>query len=526
MRNEVCLIFNLLICLMGLWTFPTYGESPIPWKQAVPEPVFDKNTGFVELYWKAMELAHDHIREKEGLPQSPYMDEAFSEQDDWIWDTCFMVQFCKYAPSLFPGIQTLQNFYAPMHAGVKSSGRIHILDNPPLFAWTELEYYKLTGDKEHLSTLLHKHQYLQKHFTWFDTVQPGYKLPHSPTAPPVCLKRVPLGYHWEGGRSGMDNTVRGRKGLKARQSRPNNPKMLWIDAIGQQGLSALSIARLARELGDDALEKKYMAEYEKLKKLVNTYYWNEDDGIYYDIHVDTKEHIKVITPASFWPMLAEMCSNKQAERMINLVKDPKLLGGKVPWVTLARNDADFNADTGNYWRGSVWLPTAYMGIKALQKYGYYQLADQNSEDILNHMLKTYRDYKPNTIWECYGPSRAEPAKHGNKIVRPDFCGWSALGPISLFIENVLGFHHIDAPKRRIDWRLYQATQHGIRNLRFGNIATDIMYNGKDEVNVRSNLPYTLTINGVARNITKGRTIIRIETEQSPAGDVLKVAPEE
>ncbi len=53
-----------------------------------------------------------------------------------------------------------------------------------------------------------------------------------------------------------------------------------------------------------------------------------------------------------------------------------------------------------------------------------------------------------------------------------------------------------------------------------------MYNGKDKVNVKSNLPYTLTINGVAQNITQGRTIIRIETEQSPAGDVLNVAPEE
>ena len=33
-------------------------------------------------------------------------------------------------------------------------------------------------------------------------------------------------------------------------------------------------------------------------------------------------------------------------------------------------------------------------------------------------------------------------EHG-RIVRPEICGWSALEPIALFIENVFGFSQTD-----------------------------------------------------------------------------------
>ena len=283
-------------------------------KTHVPHVIFKKKPGYVELYWKAWEYAYDHIKTKAGLPQPRYMDEAFSDSDNWIWDTCFMVHFTKYAPDLFPGIESLKNFYAPMHAGFKSPIAIHILDNPPLFAWSEWEHYHLTRDIQHVKKLLYDNQYLQKHFKWFDTVQPGYVLPHSPTRAAVRLRRIEHGYYWEGGRSGMDNTVRGKTSIKAKRARPNNPKMLWVDAIAQQGLSALSIAHLAREIGDSDLEKQFQDEYEKLKDIVNELYWNEEDGIYYDIHAESKKHFKVKTPASFWPMLAEMCSKEQAKK--------------------------------------------------------------------------------------------------------------------------------------------------------------------------------------------------------------------
>nr|MCR5325704.1 alpha,alpha-trehalase [Bacteroidales bacterium] len=168
---------------------------------------------------------------------------------------------------------------------------------------------------------------------------------------------------------------------------------------------------------------------------------------------------------------------------------------------------------GNYWKGSVWLPTAYMGIKALEKYGYYKEADETAEAILEHMWQTYAQYEPHTIWECYNPTKPEPAskKEGTKnvkAVKADFCGWSALGPISLFIENVLGFYDVDASAAIVRWNLHQNCRHGIKKLSFGGITTDIIYdNGK--VRVRSNKPYTLYINGKEYAVRRGVTSIRL-----------------
>ncbi|MDP4204903.1 MAG: trehalase family glycosidase [Bacteroidota bacterium] len=472
----------------------------------VPEPILEDDIELIELYNKAWELAYKHIKYQSGLPQSPYMDEAFDDSTIWIWDTCFMVHFCKYAPQVFPGIQSLNNFYVPLHDHEEISLRICIPDNPPLFAWTEYEYFKLTGNKDHLKSLLYDKQYLQKHFDWFNKIKPNAVIAHSA---PVCLEKRELGYKWEGGRSGMDNTPRGRKGVSAAEERPNNPDMLWIDAIAQQGLSALYISRLFERMNDKKNAIIWKRHYRKIKDLVNRYYWNEKDGIYYDINEKTLAPIKVITPASFWPMFAEMCNKQQAEKLVMHLRNNNELGGVVPWVSLAREDADFHSD-GHYWRGSVWLPTAYMGIKALEKYGYHKLAYDSASQIVNHMLETYKNYSPHTIWECYNPNEPKPAQtaNGEETVRPDFCGWSALGPISLLIENILGFYNIDSDQKIVSWSLNRKDRHGIKNLRFGNIATDIVYSD-NSITIQSNEAYTLKINDKPYPINPGKQSFKL-----------------
>ena len=71
------------------------------WKKQLPMPVFDERSEYVSFYMNAWELAFDHIKSIEGMPQNPYMDEAFCDTQIWIWDTCFMSHFCKYARDVF-----------------------------------------------------------------------------------------------------------------------------------------------------------------------------------------------------------------------------------------------------------------------------------------------------------------------------------------------------------------------------------------------------------------------------------------
>lgn len=462
-------------------------------KSKIPEPVFDENPELVDFYWVAWELAWDHVRHGANIPQSPYMDEAHWKDTIWIWDTCFMVHFCKYAPSTFPGIESLNNFYEPMHADKPTSLFIHHPDNPPLFAWTEYEYYKFTNDKKRLNQILKKYQYLQKHFDFFENAIPGTKLPYAGS--PLSLKKEEYGYRWRGVQSGMDNTPRGRGDYDS---------ILWLDALAQQGLSSYYIAKIAQEIGEEGLAEQFSETYENIKTIMNTYYWSEKDQIYYDISVsDPSVHVEVKTPAAYWPMLAMMCDEKQAESLKDHVDDASVFGGSVPWPSVSRDDPDFEPK-GMYWRGGVWLPTAYMGIKALEKYGYYDTANRTAYDLVNHMYATYKNFEPLTIWEAYSPTETKPGtmKKNQNFSRKDFCGWSALGPISLFIENVLGFHRIDAVHNKIEWNLHHNSRHGIQRLKFGDITTDIMYEN-NMITVKSNGSYSLYVNNVLYKIEPG-----------------------
>ncbi len=108
-----------------------------------------------------------------GAACLPYLDENCYETDVWIWDTCFMALFSKYAPKSFPGKESLDNFYFPMYRGVSTPLRIHMRDNPPLFAWLEWENYRFSGDKARVEGVLLREQFLQRHFRWFNTAPKG-----------------------------------------------------------------------------------------------------------------------------------------------------------------------------------------------------------------------------------------------------------------------------------------------------------------------------------------------------------------
>ncbi len=491
----------MLILFMFLSAAFVYGQKKPFDRSMIPQPVFEENPEMVDLYWKAWELAYDHIKIQDSIPQSPYMDEAFNDDAIWIWDTEFMVLFCKYSPKLFPGIESLNNFYKPILNKDQSSLSIHHPDNPPFFAWVEHDYFKFTNDYAHLNQLVNNDQFLQRHYQWFEALKPGmqFQFIHRP----VRINNKGIGYNWNGVQSGMDNTPRGGKQMS---------KLLWVDAMAQQALSALYISKLAAVAGNNEVAVKYKLLYNEKKAIINKFYWDEKDGFYYDILETDSSFVKVRTPAVYWVMLAEIPSKEQAARLAEYANNPTEFGGTYPWVTVSRNDKNFNAEYGDYWRGGIWIPTAYMATKALEKYGYFQIADDNAYKLLSQMVQTYKTYKPATIWECYNPSKPEPSqrifKDKLEVVRPDFCGWSALAPISMFIENVLGFHTVDAQSKTVEWHKQREGIYGIKNLQFGDIVTDIVA-CESYVEVASNSRFTLIINGKKHTIKKGKQRIDI-----------------
>ena len=482
------------------------------WRSEIPVAVYP-DTALVHLYETAWDIAAGRVRRgPAGLPASPYLDENCYDDQIWIWDTCFMTLYTKYCPSVFPGKETLMDLYAPLHDRVYTPLKIHLRDNPPIFAWTENAYYHFTGDRRQAEMVVKYKRYLQRHFDFFNSIPKGdvdtlASVYYNPIHRGVVRDDAGyiIGYTWHGGASGMDNTPRGREAGGA-------DSILWVDAISQQALSALCISQMAAELGDKAEARLWKNRYDSIRTTVNRLYWDEQDGFYYDISVKDHRPCRIKTVASFWPMLAGIPSKKQAERMLKYLESDKYMGGKYPWNSLSRDDRDYDGKTGEYWRGGVWLPTAYMGTKALEKYGFYELADSLARRVVMQQLRTYQHYAPHTIWETYSPVADLPSTEYGNRVRPDFCGWSALGPISMFIENLMGFRSIDALTQTVHWDIKPENgRHGLKHLRFGGIVCSMVYDpSTHSVEAATNEPFTLVANGQKIRVKRGEGVYKVK----------------
>ncbi len=466
-------------------------EKPFP-VESIPQPICDSEPGLVKLAEIAWRQAWDHVVETRALPNSPYLNEGCRVNRIWVWDSCLMSIFSRYS-SEFPTEQTLDNFYDVMEGRSQPGILVHHPDNPPLFAWSELMLYRISGCLDRVDRLINRNRSLERHYDWMETGDTGQL--YSWGAMPRFVKRLPLGYMWDGLPSGMDNTPRGN-------GRYNY--IMWLDLLAQMGLAAKSIASLAESVGNSECAERFHREYISKKALMEEY-WDNESGIYYDRSIShEKRFCRVLTPASFWPFLAEMGTSEQMELAIKVLLDDQLLGGIVPCPSVSRSDPAFNP-AGEYWRGGVWLPTVYIVLKALEKYGKFELARQLSIKLLRHMLRTYEEYEPHTIWECYNPVQPLPSTNGKgRRCRADFCGWSALGPISILLENIIGIWDVDAVVRRIRWNCQENIRSGVRNLRLGNESVSLMFkDGKLQVECDS--PFILEWNRREFNCPAGCT---------------------
>ena len=304
-----------------------YVKKPIPKladvKTQLPIPLLAKDSGFVEMYWKCWEIAFRGIKSPaEGSPLvSNWIDEAFSE-NIFQWDTIFMMMFARYAHSVFPAIESLDNFYAlQRESGFigreyrESDGRLIHYDfdgglfspsgyknsvNPPLFAWAEVESFRLTGDKSRFESVL---PVLDKYAEWLnkngdpeakDWENNGRK---SKNSVHHLYWNTPLG-------SGMDNTPR-----------PAENGSGWVEMSAQMAIMYNNLAVIANELGKKELEDKYSSEADSINARINKWCWNEDDGFYSDVFADGTQ-FKKKTIGAFWTLLAETPDSARAARLV------------------------------------------------------------------------------------------------------------------------------------------------------------------------------------------------------------------
>lgn len=431
-------------------------------KASLPVPIADEYPDLIQLYWFAWQRAFAHIKSppKKSSMVSDFIDAAFSDHV-FQWDTIFMLGFMNYAHSSFNTIQSLDNFYASQHQNgyicrelSTSTGHDYIYlhednsINPPLFAWAEVNYAKFSGDRSRYPLV---YSSLAKYAEYLENAR------RSPHSAHQLYWNTSLG-------SGMDNSP--RSGSE------------WVDMSSQMVLMYNSLSEIARALNKTSDVESYNFRADSISERIQKFMWDTQDGFFYDL--DSKGNfIKHKTIASFWPLLAQVATSKQAQSLVEHLQDPKTFWRENIWPSLAADEPEYSAD-GYYWHGGVWAPTNTMILEGLKNYNFDAFAQKAALKYLKNLSQNFQ--KTKTLWEFYKPDSSD---EGHKwwFIKglPDFVGWSGIGPIQFLIEYVIGIQ-VNALDKKIVWNLSLLSHHGLQNLHIGSSVVSLEVASRKNVN--------------------------------------------
>ena len=400
----------------------------------------------------ALEIAERKMFRDEtpGKHCSPRLGTGGSFEDIFLWDTVFCCHWAKYHADKFPLTGSLDNFYRCQQDdgfisrqirsnGISKWSPDHPVSfAPPLFSWIELELDRLKIMPGRLAEVydflvkLHKFNY-----RWQRSDGLYFSDPWGCGMDDIPRVNDPADYFRGGGikltrNSILDEGADGDALFQFMHTRiPGyfdwNKQLGWVDTTCQVAFDALNLAKIAKKLGDNAAAERDLAEHRKLSETINALCWDDAEGFYRDYMDGTLIRHKHV--GAFWSLISEVAPADRAERLIGHLKNPATFGLPCGVPGLAADDTEFGVEKVYYWRGPVWAPTMYMTLCGLRRYGRMDLAKDIATRFYTAAYKIWE--KTGTIWENYSPLQCEKE---SPAASPDFCGWSALIPITIYRE--------------------------------------------------------------------------------------------
>ena len=449
-------------------------------RSKLPEPILESHPEWVDLYYKTWELCAGHARTlSDGRA---YMNNAWNSNADkntnyqWVWDSCFISLFARYAPEHFPCMGTLDILYSLQRDDgyISMTYDFDILVepwpnriNPPLFAWVEWEYYLSTGDTSRFKQVV---GHIEKLMQWIDNNRRAVS--HKEFANEhlnECDRDTSPAddcfyYYRDTGSSGLDDAPRVPRTTEVGKYYD------WIDLSSQMVLSFRMLSRINSVIDNNERSKYWRLRAEELTAAINKHLWSDNTRFYHDRMV-AYNLCATKTAASFWPILAEICSKDQLDSLVEHLLDERQFNRHTPVPALSADDPNYNM-MGGYIASGTWAPLNYMIVRGLVNQGRGDVAHMIAMKYIGVMSRTYINFEPHTIWEAYCNEEDRPCgvSYTHLLAGVDWVGWSGLGPIAILIENVIGLN-INVPKRLIEWEIRLLEKHGVSNLYLGKLGS-------------------------------------------------------
>ena len=150
------------------------------------------------------------------------------------------------------------------------------------------------------------------------------------------------------------------------------------------------LALIAKSIGRnevvEELDKRADFYSEKLKTL-----WCDETGLFLNKRLDNNELQHRLSPTHFYPLLAEVATQEQAERMMEEhFFNPEEFWGDYILPAISRNDECYPDQ--DYWAGRIWAPMNFLVYLGIRKYNLPKAQKaivEKSEDLL---LKEWREH--------------------------------------------------------------------------------------------------------------------------------------
>ena len=453
-------------------TIPSFASA----RERLPEPILPAFPEWVELYWRAWEMAIAQMQRPalaSGL-LAPYVSaEAAAALE--ACETAFTTQYLVYGRRALPALHGLDNFYARQHDDGFICRAISAADGrdlyapfnpdgsgPNVLAWSEWRTYRQTGDEARLSEVIWPlwahHLWLRANRTW------------------------PDGLYWSTGvSSGMPDQPRLPGG------RHHHQHWSWVDATLLAALDTGILGKMAAQLEIEESTAELARERLLLQDLLNNRLWNGEADFYQDRDRDSRfSATKSI--AAYWALQDQgLITAKRLELFVQQLSDPERFKTAVRVPSMSVDSEGFAPQEGG-WRGAVWPAATYMVLKGLQAIGQSRLAQTIARAQLDQVSAVFQ--RTDTFWDCYSALDRASADGA----QPDAIAQTALTPIATLLEDVLGIT-CDWPLRRVIWRRYLETDHpyGVRNYPLGPEGTLDLIGDSERVLVNTDVPFTLHI---------------------------------
>lgn len=267
------------------------------------------------------------------------------------------------------------------------------------------------------------------HLQDFDWIEPVYE-----TVKKIVLYREKhlwnqeynMGVWFDSMESGADNNI-------AALNFPNSTVIATdLNTFIHKEYHAMS--KIADSIGVQEDVKHFSERAEKIKDSINSLFWNDEDGAYYNIDSTTGKHIERISYNSIHPLWAHLAPDGRAKRFITTyVLNEDKLWSPYGIRTLAKDDPDYNnaniIKPYSNWQGPIWPIANYFYIHALLNYGFHNEALEVAKNVAKVCLRDIK--KTGGMHENYD------AKTGEPLAAPNFISWNILIP-SLLESTLTG----------------------------------------------------------------------------------------